>query len=679
MNRAAGCAFWALPWTKLMVLVLSAVMSCAFADSSESQPLKLVRSAISRVEGTDGKPTQASSFAVKDHIYYFTEVSWDDTQRAAGKHQLSYKWYTGNRIAFSFADARDFPALPNFWSAWISGGHLGPGHHKVELYVDNALFDSQEFDILDVAQPDELQIRDSIKGQAADLLKAGDFVAFDQIATQFRQSGERTPAGDWKLAQLYIGVKNAGPDNPDDPQWQLLDSVSSQWLRAHPDSPTAVVVRAKVLLAHAWAYRGGGYASEVTESGSARYHDLMEQARDVLDSHKAVAASDPEWDAIRIDLIRQQGGDSQAVLNAAAEALGRQPYYYPIHNSAVMSLMPKWGGSEELLKQYVQMALDRSAAREGTQAYARIYHFVARNAQTPLDDLNTLGAKWQPMQQSLDEILRAYPDSFNRDGARAMACWAGQAEYYKSLGRRTSLNTPPVAWWDTPEWRRDCDQGFFEGKTFEQPASERLQHYSSFLQGFGTGVWRAVGLTIVVVTGILELALAIAGRNMSGRRENSRPAVAGAAGFDPSLYPRTYRFRSGSRWIGTRMAVRMLVLGSTVAVLFWTVPWPNRAEVLQVFLVCIAVALLGAAIILRRIARRVILHAGGIELHDLGATQYLRRDQIAGCKMRGDESRVGALVLVPNDTMGKNLRIDRVSGEDDAYRRWFSSLPRLDP
>jgi len=660
---------------KLTFVLLTVIASSA---SAASQSLKLVRSTISRIEGTDGTPQPATSFSIKDHIYYFTEVSWDDPHSPAGTHQLSYKWYNGSQIAFSFESAREFPSLPNFWSAWISGSHLGTGHHKVELYVDDALFDSQDFDITDVASLDEQQVRDSIRNQAAALLEAGDFDSFDRIATQFRQSADRTPAGDWKLAQLYIGVRHAGPDNADAPQWAKLDNISRQWLEAHPNSATAVIVRAKLLFERAWNYRGNGYASEVVQTGRARYQDLLEQARKVLDDHKAVAANDPEWDAIRIDIVRQQGGDSQAVLRAAAEALDRQAYYYPIHNSAVSALMPKWGGSEELIQQYVQMALDRSRVREGTQAYARIYQFVTRNAQNPLDELNMYGAKWPPMRQSLDEIMRAYPDPFNVDAARSMACLVGQNDYYRSLGRRTSINTASVGWWDTPEWRRSCDEAVYEGRVFDTPLPERLTHYSTFLRGFGTKFWTSIGLIITVVAAILELVLAIATRMSSTKSRMPQPTDPHQSSFTPSQYPRTYRLVSGSRWISTRMAVRMLVLGSTVAWLLWSVPWGNPGEVLQVFIPCILVALVGTAVIVRRFRHRVVLRPEAIEVHDVAVSRHMRRDQIAGCRKILVDNSIDTLVLVPNYTQGKELRIDRVNGADDAYWQWFSSLPQLD-
>jgi hypothetical protein len=59
------------------------------------------------------------------------------------------------------------------------------------------------------------------------------------------------------------------------------------------------------------------------------------------------------------------------ILNMAGEALDREGYYYPLHNAVTRALLSRWGGSREAVEEYVRMALDHSAMREGMQAYAR--------------------------------------------------------------------------------------------------------------------------------------------------------------------------------------------------------------------------------------------------------------------------------------------------------------------
>jgi hypothetical protein len=135
-----------------LALVACAVTACFIARAG-GQELRLVRAAISAADNNDGQPVAAASFHVGDHIYYFTEVTWADASQPAGSHALAYKWYTGDKLTFSFNATKDFATLPYFWSAWISGSHLGLGHHRAELDVDGKVLDTREFDIVPDGQP----------------------------------------------------------------------------------------------------------------------------------------------------------------------------------------------------------------------------------------------------------------------------------------------------------------------------------------------------------------------------------------------------------------------------------------------------------------------------------------------------------------------------------------------
>ena len=46
-----------------------------------------------------------------------------------------------------------------------------------------------------------------------------------------------------------------------------------------------------------------------------------------------------------------------------------------------------------------------------------------------------MGVKWPLMQQSLAELMQAYPSAFNRDVQRAITCFTGRAAEMRALGR----------------------------------------------------------------------------------------------------------------------------------------------------------------------------------------------------------------------------------------------------
>jgi hypothetical protein len=312
----------------------------------------------------------------------------------------------------------------------------------------------------------ELELEESLKSQAAALLRAGDFAQFDTVATQLRDGSERTPAGTWKLSMFYSSIWRAGSRDPNDPAWTRLEAGAERYLAEHPSSPTAVVLEAKVLIEHAAVYRGDGYASQVPQSHWAPFRSYLAATLRVLDRDRELGSADPEWYAIYVWALNLRDAPGQQILAFTREALERYPQYDPIHYRAARALLPKWHGSKALMQQYLALALDRTRASEGTQIYGRVMFNLARNSNRPLEELTEIGAQWAPFKASYEEILRAYPDPYNLGALRAMACLAGKKDDYKSITQRVSGPAPSVAWFDTAQKQRDCDDWAFRNKSF---------------------------------------------------------------------------------------------------------------------------------------------------------------------------------------------------------------------
>jgi len=312
----------------------------------------------------------------------------------------------------------------------------------------------------------ELDLEESLKSQAAALLRAGDFAQFDTVATRLRDGSERTPAGTWKLSMFYSGIWRAGSRDPNDPAWTRLEAGAERYLAEHPSSPTAVVLEAKVLIEHAAVYRGDGYGSQVPQSHRAPFRSYVAATLRVLDRDRELGSADPEWYAIYVWALNLRDAPGQEILAFTREALERYPQYDPIHYRAARALLPKWHGSKALMQQYLALALDRTRASEGTQIYGRVMFNLARNSDRPLEELTEIGAQWAPFKASYEEILRAYPDPYNLGALRAMACLAGKKDDYKSITQRVSGPAPSVAWFDTAQKQRDCDDWAFRNKSF---------------------------------------------------------------------------------------------------------------------------------------------------------------------------------------------------------------------
>jgi len=358
----------------------------------------------------------------------------------------------------------------------------------------------------------ELELEESLKSQAGALLRAGDFAQFDSIATRLRKTSERTPAGAWKLSMFYSGVVRAASDDPGAAAWARLETGAAAYLAEHPDSPTAVVLGAKVLIEHAASHRGGEYASQVPQANWAPFYSYVNATLRLLDSHREVGSVDPEWYAIYVWALNLRDAPGPQILTFTRAALERYPQYYPIHYRAARALLPKWHGSKELMQQYLALALERTRATEGTQIYGRVIFNLARNSNRPLEELTEVGAQWAPFKASYEEILRAYPDPYNLEALRAMACLTGEKADYKAIRQRLTGPAASVAWFDTPQKQQACDDWALRNKSLApSPLAQRLLnlHLAPLLP-----------FLMAVLVGLLRLF----------RRRASSPADTGSGG-----------------------------------------------------------------------------------------------------------------------------------------------------
>ena len=639
--------------------------------------LHLQRSAMVLGVSPDGSPFEVKTFYNNENVRFYTKVTFDPAGGSAENHRLLYKWYTGDVVSLTFDGQKRFDVSPTYWSAFVHVSHLAPGHHRAELYIDDRLFASGEFDIKARDRPNEPEEETAIKDSAVALLLAGDTQHFDELVSRYRASEERTSSGTWKLSMLYNAI-DAHSFAPLDPHWKQLEELTGAWLTREPDSPTAVVLSARILYQHAWSFRGEGFSSSVSEQNRQSYQQLIQQARSVLDQHPNVAQQDPEWDTLSISIAGEQGADSEEILAMAERALTRWPCFYAIHNAATRALLPRWGGSRQAIQAYVKLALERSRSREGTQAYARIYYYVARTASGDvLDELNPLGAKWPPLQQSLAEILQKYPSSFNQDIARYMAFFAGDAAAYRGYGRAVTDGFTPIAWWDTLTWRQQTDGWAFEGKHEQGSLMFRVHAYLSFLRGEGPEFWEplqwGVSLSILLLEGGFWLL------DWFARRATPQWTLTqGATGaFNPFDYPRVYFLTLVLGRVWTRLGVWMAVFAAASAYLLTTVPWADPQETGVVMAGLIVIAAAGALIAVNVVASRVILRADDLELRRLVGRKVIRRSDILGVRRHALRAGLRGVEVVPRIAGVTPLLIPPVLRADDAFRLWFESLPAL--
>ena len=200
------------------------------------------------------------------------------------------------------------------------------------------------------------------------------------------------------------------------------------------------------MIDHGWAYRGNGYASSVREEDWAPFFRYVARGRNYLETHKSVAASDPQWYGTMLEVARVEGwnrGPYEALLN---EALEREPLYYWNYFEALEYLLPKWGGNPREVEKFAEDAVRRTSAQEGNGMYARIY-WSASQSQWGDRVLADSLAQWRLMREGFDDVIDKYPDAWNLNNYAKFACLArDKAITREILERVQAVSVLPEAW-----------------------------------------------------------------------------------------------------------------------------------------------------------------------------------------------------------------------------------------
>ncbi|MFP5418083.1 MAG: cytoplasmic protein [Gammaproteobacteria bacterium] len=302
---------------------------------------------------------------------------------------------------------------------------------------------------------DELKERQVTSDTAVTYFHSGQFAALDRDAKRYRDKGDRTSSGLWKLTLFYTGLSGI-PNSAvtDEAYWQDLERKAQQWISAFPDSPAGHLVYADFLMSHGWMYRGNGWSHQVRQSDWKPFHEYVAKTRQYLNKHKAVAARDPRWYELMIKVATAEGWEIEAFNALVDEATSRHPYFYQIYFAAIHYLTPKWHGSKEEIEKFAQNAVSKTRSVENDAMYARIY-WVASQSNYGDSLFTDSDVVWSKMSKSIDEVLKRYPDQWNINNFAYFSCLAGDAKKTSSLMTRMT-GRPIMQAWKSMDFHDRC-------------------------------------------------------------------------------------------------------------------------------------------------------------------------------------------------------------------------------
>jgi len=290
------------------------------------------------------------------------------------------------------------------------------------------------------------------------MLLDGKFDEIERAAEDARKTGAAISDGQPRLAAIYAGLSsdcvNGGCRIVPPEGWPRLEGKLAEWRRKSPASVTAEIASAAILISEAWYIRGGGYAGTVAPDAMQGFKSGIAKAATRFESMSPQSKSDPGWYAGMLDIGLASGMPAQRFYTLYTEAVGKYPTYLPIYFTASAYIAPRWNGSPEQFRTFVEYAVNATRAKLGDTLYARLNWSLWTNSM--FMDGQT---DWPRMKAGFERMTADYPDAWNINNYARFACQAGDFPALLEIDKKINGKPIAAAWMGEPAIYQQCMLG----------------------------------------------------------------------------------------------------------------------------------------------------------------------------------------------------------------------------
>ena len=233
--------------------------------------------------------------------------------------------------------------------------------------------------------------RDIVRG----LFQAGRFAQLDCLAESVRSRKETFSGGLWKIHTFYKALEKP-PLHATQEDWDGHMQLLNRWMSTNPESITARIALAESYVSYGWDARGAGYADTVSGSGWKLLEERAAKAKQILDEAATPSAKDPEWYVAMQQVALAQGWDKGATRSLLEQAVRFEPTYYYYYREYAYSIMPRWGGEEGEVDQFLTKTADNLGGDTGDMLYFRVATYLICDR---CDDSKRLKVSWRRIQK----------------------------------------------------------------------------------------------------------------------------------------------------------------------------------------------------------------------------------------------------------------------------------------
>jgi len=249
-------------------------------------------------------------------------------------------------------------------------------------------------------------------------LVAGRYDEVEAYYDKVRRSRVRNRRGEFQFEEFAWNVYSASELDGDSPDsWAKVDAGTAAWIAHSPKSYLAAMTRAFAL-----AYHAGSL--EAHKGSWADVDRLAAEARRLMQGSKETGSSDVMWHAIQLRVASVEGAPRRDIRDMILAAAAVDPFPTRLWLEAAIALSPDLRGTDDLAW-LMRLAVQRTAAIEGTTMYARVLEIVFWHFGDFRTELfSRSGVDWQVLNASFEEWKTRYPSSYSPDLHAVVACTA---------------------------------------------------------------------------------------------------------------------------------------------------------------------------------------------------------------------------------------------------------------
>ncbi|MDQ1304887.1 MAG: hypothetical protein QG671_715 [Actinomycetota bacterium] len=169
-----------------------------------------------------------------------------------------------------------------------------------------------------------------------------------------------------------------------------------------------------VLVAGAWAVRGGGRAGTVSQDAARTFHTMLDDADEVGYQALELQPGHPVAGVARLDSARGLGISGEEFWSRFEVATQNRPTLYAAHASMLQALCKKWSGNAELMFDFARRTAANAPVGDPVGAMLAIAHVenlleVQGTLSVPAEDLELARYAADRWVAGGEELMEAHP------------------------------------------------------------------------------------------------------------------------------------------------------------------------------------------------------------------------------------------------------------------------------